>query len=71
MNLPGIGEWTANYVAMRVLGDPDHPVSRGKLCGNRRESSLNTWDPQQLTERYARDALRVDSLMSVVGGAGE
>jgi hypothetical protein len=21
--LPGIGEWTATYVAMRVLGDPD------------------------------------------------
>jgi AraC family transcriptional regulator of adaptative response / DNA-3-methyladenine glycosylase II len=23
MALPGVGEWTATYVAMRVLGDPD------------------------------------------------
>ena len=21
--IPGIGEWTANYVAMRALGEPD------------------------------------------------
>ncbi|MGE3664034.1 MAG: DNA-3-methyladenine glycosylase 2 family protein [Pseudonocardia sp.] len=25
--LPGIGPWTAGYVAMRVLGDPDEPLT--------------------------------------------
>jgi len=25
--LPGVGPWTAGYLAMRVLGDPDEPLA--------------------------------------------
>jgi AraC family transcriptional regulator of adaptative response / DNA-3-methyladenine glycosylase II len=52
--LPGIGEWTAHYVAMRALGDPDAfpagdlGVRRALARGGRRPT------PREVAERAAR-----------------
>ncbi|MGD9531592.1 MAG: AlkA N-terminal domain-containing protein, partial [Pseudonocardia sp.] len=37
--LPGIGPWTAGYVAMRVLGDPDEPLT-GDLAARHGAAAL-------------------------------
>ena len=54
--MPGIGPWTAQYVAMRALGDPDvfMPTDLGVRRG---AAALGLADrPDQLT-RHAREAL--------------
>jgi 3-methyladenine DNA glycosylase/8-oxoguanine DNA glycosylase len=48
--LPGIGDWTAQYVAMRALGDPD-AFPAGDL-GLRRGSSID--DPRELARHAER-----------------
>jgi 3-methyladenine DNA glycosylase/8-oxoguanine DNA glycosylase len=48
--LPGIGPWTANYIAMRALGDPDaFPASDLGLLTASRASS-----PRKLAELAER-----------------
>jgi AraC family transcriptional regulator of adaptative response / DNA-3-methyladenine glycosylase II len=45
--VPGIGEWTAHYIAMRALGDPDAlPAADLGLL-----HALNIKSPRQLAER--------------------
>lgn len=48
--LPGIGDWTAQYVAMRALGDPD-AFPAGDL-GLRRGASID--DPRELARHAER-----------------
>jgi 3-methyladenine DNA glycosylase/8-oxoguanine DNA glycosylase len=44
--LPGIGPWTANYIAMRALGDPDaFPASDLGLL-----KAAGVWSPRKLEE---------------------
>jgi AraC family transcriptional regulator of adaptative response / DNA-3-methyladenine glycosylase II len=47
MEIPGIGKWTAQYVAMRALGEPDaFPAGDAALI-----SALNLTEPSQLESR--------------------
>jgi AraC family transcriptional regulator of adaptative response / DNA-3-methyladenine glycosylase II len=52
--LPGIGEWTAGYISMRALGDPDVflPTDLGSLHGAA-ALGLPT-DPRELTRHAER-----------------
>ena len=50
MEIPGVGEWTASYVAMRALGDPDvFPPGdvgiRRALAGLGGEADPERWRP--------------------------
>jgi DNA-3-methyladenine glycosylase II len=69
--LPGIGPWTANYIAMRALGDPDafpasdlgllkaaHASSPRKL-----EELAERWRPwRSYAAMYLWESLRGESL---------
>ena len=48
--LPGIGQWTASYIAMRALGDPD--VFLDNDIGVRRGLTRLGLDPNQSYERW-------------------
>ncbi|MDG4783735.1 AlkA N-terminal domain-containing protein [Micromonospora sp. WMMD961] len=50
--LPGIGPWTANYLAMRALGDPDILLSTD-LAVRRGAAALGLPDTQKTLDRYA------------------
>ena len=53
LELPGIGPWTAEYVAMRALGDPDAwlPTDLGVRHGLARlglgEEAAEAWRPHR------------------------
>ncbi|MEU7651321.1 AlkA N-terminal domain-containing protein [Micromonospora taraxaci] len=50
--LPGIGPWTANYLAMRALGDPDILLSTD-LAVRRGAAALGLPDTQKTLDGYA------------------
>lgn len=50
--LPGIGPWTANYLAMRAFGDPDILLSTD-LAVRRGAAALGLPDNQQTLDGYA------------------
>lgn len=50
--LPGIGPWTANYLAMRALGDPDILLSTD-LAVRRGAAALGLPDNQKALDGYA------------------
>ncbi|MEV1158093.1 AlkA N-terminal domain-containing protein [Micromonospora chokoriensis] len=50
--LPGIGPWTANYLAMRALGDPDILLSTD-LAVRRGAAALGLPDTQKALDGYA------------------
>ncbi|MFI6243207.1 DNA-3-methyladenine glycosylase 2 family protein [Micromonospora sp. NPDC050795] len=50
--LPGIGPWTANYLAMRAFGDPDVLLS-SDLAVRRGAAALGLPDTPQTLDRYA------------------
>ncbi|TQJ25025.1 DNA-3-methyladenine glycosylase II [Micromonospora sp. A202] len=50
--LPGIGPWTANYLAMRAFGDPDILLSTD-LAVRRGAAALGLPDTQQTLDGYA------------------
>lgn len=50
--LPGIGPWTANYLAMRAFGDPDVLLS-SDLAVRRGAAALGLPDTQPTLDRYA------------------
>lgn len=51
LHLPGVGPWTASYIAMRALGDPDAlPVSDLGLCRAFEQRGLAT-DPKGMLAR--------------------
>ncbi|WP_444948865.1 DNA-3-methyladenine glycosylase 2 family protein [Micromonospora ureilytica] len=50
--LPGIGPWTANYLAMRAFGDPDVLLS-SDLAVRRGAAALGLPDTQKSLDRYA------------------
>ncbi|MEU7773059.1 AlkA N-terminal domain-containing protein [Micromonospora taraxaci] len=50
--LPGIGSWTANYLAMRALGDPDILLSTD-LAVRRGAAALGLPDTQKTLDGYA------------------
>lgn len=50
--LPGIGPWTASYVAMRALGDPD-ALPPGDLVLRRAFAALGGGDGARALERHA------------------
>ncbi len=50
--LPGIGPWTANYLAMRAFGDPDVLLSTD-LAVRRGAAALGLPDTQQTLDGYA------------------
>ncbi|WP_327034031.1 DNA-3-methyladenine glycosylase 2 family protein [Micromonospora ureilytica] len=50
--LPGIGPWTANYLAMRAFGDPDVLLS-SDLAVRRGATALGLPDTQKSLDRYA------------------
>ena len=52
LQIPGIGPWTAEYVAMRALGDPD-AFPAGDLGLLRAASNGNKPNPARLAERAA------------------
>jgi AraC family transcriptional regulator, regulatory protein of adaptative response / DNA-3-methyladenine glycosylase II len=53
LELPGIGPWTADYVAMRALGDPDAwlPTDLGVRAGLARlgapPAAADAWRPHR------------------------
>jgi 3-methyladenine DNA glycosylase/8-oxoguanine DNA glycosylase len=65
--LPGIGEWTANYIAMRALGDPDaFPSSdlgllkaSGLTSARKLEAMAEAWRPwRSYAALYLWESLR-------------
>jgi 3-methyladenine DNA glycosylase/8-oxoguanine DNA glycosylase len=65
--LPGIGAWTANYIAMRALGDPDaFPASdlgllkaAGASSARRLEEMAEAWRPwRSYAALYLWESLR-------------
>lgn len=65
--LPGIGSWTANYIAMRALGEPDaFPASdlgllkaAGATSSRRLEEMAETWRPwRSYAALYLWESLR-------------
>lgn len=50
--LPGIGPWTANYLAMRAFGDPDVLLS-SDLAVRRGAAALGLPDTPPTLDRYA------------------
>ena len=67
--LPGIGPWTANYIAMRALGDPDaFPASdlgllkaTGASSPRRLEQIAEAWRPwRSYAALYLWESLRMD-----------
>ena len=68
--LPGIGPWTANYIAMRALGDPDaFPTSdlgllkaTGAASARRLEEMAEAWRPwRSYAAMYLWESLREGS----------
>jgi AraC family transcriptional regulator of adaptative response / DNA-3-methyladenine glycosylase II len=66
--LPGIGPWTANYIAMRALGDPDaFPASdlgllkaAGVSSAHQLENLANEWRPwRSYAAMYLWESLRL------------
>ena len=65
--LPGIGPWTANYIAMRCLGDPDafpasdHGLLRATgISARRLEEAAEAWRPwRSYAVMYLWESLRV------------
>lgn len=54
LHLPGVGPWTASYIAMRALGDPDAlPVSDRGLRRAFEQRGLTT-DPKGMLARAER-----------------
>ena len=50
--LPGVGPWTAGYLAIRVLGDPDELLA-GDLAVRRGAQALNIDDLPRHAARWA------------------
>ncbi len=69
--LPGIGEWTATYVAMRVLGDPDAFLATDLGLRRALERLGEPGDPLAATRRAERwRPWRAYGLMYLWGAAG-
>ena len=54
--IPGIGDWTASYIALRVLGDPDAflPTDLGIKRALRASDAADRRSPAELTDAGAR-----------------